>query len=195
MGKMNSGALISAAAGPPSSELSRSRESGDPPPPPDMHRRVSQLGIQGGKRGATPAPGPPPPGVRGAPVQHRAPIRQDKARQDCQLINRLDTALHITVLRHGLYVGAIPIWLLRGGGGAGAVAAKAEPKQGRQNSDVSTSTAQLPVSAWTLRGCLIGEGQLNTELTPFTPGCGLFCLFLPDNQSNQHASQNVFGSK
>jgi hypothetical protein len=32
-----------------------------------------------------------------------------------QVVNRLDTALYITVLRHGLYVGAIPIW-----GGAGA---------------------------------------------------------------------------
>jgi hypothetical protein len=26
------------------------------------------------------------------------------------VVNRLDTALHITVLHHGLYVGAIPIW-------------------------------------------------------------------------------------
>jgi hypothetical protein len=26
------------------------------------------------------------------------------------MVNRLDTALHITVLHHGLYFGAIPIW-------------------------------------------------------------------------------------
>jgi hypothetical protein len=30
-----------------------------------------------------------------------------------RLVNRLDTALHITALHHGPYVGAIPIW---GGG-------------------------------------------------------------------------------
>jgi hypothetical protein len=28
-----------------------------------------------------------------------------------KLVNRLDTALHIAVLLHGLYVGVIPIWL------------------------------------------------------------------------------------
>jgi hypothetical protein len=27
-----------------------------------------------------------------------------------RLVNRPDTALHIAVLRHGLYAGAIPIW-------------------------------------------------------------------------------------
>jgi hypothetical protein len=27
-----------------------------------------------------------------------------------RLVNWLDTALHITALHHGLYVGAIPIW-------------------------------------------------------------------------------------
>ena len=32
-------------------------------------------------------------------------------RWPCRLVNRLDTALHITVLLHGLYVGVIPIWL------------------------------------------------------------------------------------
>lgn len=31
--------------------------------------------------------------------------------QNAALVNMLDTALHITVLLHGLYVGVIPIWL------------------------------------------------------------------------------------
>jgi hypothetical protein len=65
------GDLISAAAGSPSSELSRSRESGDPPPtPPDMHRSASQSGLQ-------PPRAPAAPDVRGAFAQHLARIWQD----------------------------------------------------------------------------------------------------------------------
>jgi hypothetical protein len=44
-----------------------------------------------------------------------------------------------------------------GSGGQGRV-------QGRKHSDVST--ARLPVSTRTLRGCLIGEGQLNKDISP-----------------------------
>jgi hypothetical protein len=54
-----------------------------------------------------------------------------------------------------------------GGGGGGAVRGGSGGQgrvQGRQHSDVST--ARLPVSTRTLRGCLIGEGQLNIELIP-----------------------------
>jgi hypothetical protein len=48
----------------------------------------------------------------------------------------------------------------KGGGGWGGSGGQGRV-QGRQHSDVST--ARLPVSARTLRGCLIciGEGQLN----------------------------------
>jgi hypothetical protein len=44
---------------------------------------------------------------RGAPfaAAHSLPVRRPA------VVNRLDTALHITVLLHGLYVGVIPIWL------------------------------------------------------------------------------------
>jgi hypothetical protein len=82
MGNMNSGNLISAAAGSPSSELSRSRESESGiggTTPPDMHWSVSQLGTQRGQRGPTPPPHPSV--VRGAFAQHRACIRQDKTRR------------------------------------------------------------------------------------------------------------------
>jgi hypothetical protein len=51
-----------------------------------------------------------------------------------------------------------------GGGGGGGGSGGQGRVQGRQHSDVST--ARLPVSARTLRGCLIGEGQLNKELIP-----------------------------
>jgi hypothetical protein len=46
-----------------------------------------------------------------------------------------------------------------GSGGQGQV-------QGGHHSDVSRSPPWLPVSTRTLRGCLIGEGQLNKELIP-----------------------------
>jgi hypothetical protein len=57
-----------------------------------------------------------------------------------------------------------------GGGGGGAGAGRGGPRggqgrvQGRQHSDVST--ARLPVSTRTLRGCLIGEGQVNKDIFP-----------------------------
>jgi hypothetical protein len=79
---MNSGNLISATAGYPSSELSRSRESGDHPPEHahwSVSQSVRQSGIQGGQRGPTPAPHPS--GVRGTLAQHRARIRQGKTRR------------------------------------------------------------------------------------------------------------------
>jgi hypothetical protein len=38
-----------------------------------------------------------------------APRSQARGRS-APVANRLDTALHITVLHHGLYVGVIPIW-------------------------------------------------------------------------------------
>jgi hypothetical protein len=51
-----------------------------------------------------------------------------------------------------------------GGGAGSAVAAQAEPK-----ADSAVRTARLPVSARALRGCRIGEGQLDKELTPPPP--------------------------
>jgi hypothetical protein len=54
------------------------------------------------------------------------------------LVNRLDTALHITVLHHGFYVGAISIW-----GGAGTTkrsGVKARPELNSLDLNVSTSS-------------------------------------------------------
>jgi hypothetical protein len=54
-----------------------------------------------------------------------------------------------------------------GGGGAGVVRGGSGGRgsdQGGQRGDVSTE--RLPASTRTLRGCLIGEGQLNKELIP-----------------------------
>jgi hypothetical protein len=50
------------------------------------------------------------------------------------------------------------------GGGGGQCSGGQGRVQGRQHSGVST--ARLPVSTRTLRGCLIGEGQLNKEPIP-----------------------------
>jgi hypothetical protein len=52
------------------------------------------------------------------------------------------------------------------GGTTGGGSAGHGRVQGRQHSDVST--ARLPVSTRTLRGCLIGEGQLNKDIFPPT---------------------------
>jgi hypothetical protein len=67
MGNMNSGNLVSAAAGSPSSELSRSRKSGDHPPGHALASQSVRGTWGGGGRGPTPAPRPS--GVRGAPAQ------------------------------------------------------------------------------------------------------------------------------
>jgi hypothetical protein len=67
-----------------------------------------------GRQIVTPGPGAAPGPLCGASCSScRCGSRFSQPAVDI-LVNRLDTALHITVLHHGLYVGAIPIW-----GGAG----------------------------------------------------------------------------